>query len=98
MQIAKNTGTVTIGHFARVLNYLGIMVSPDDFHLIIKKFKKDSYTVNYVAFVSYIDRITKNMDEKMYLDLGGVRYHAVIFHRTKLAFADTAVCCILNLE
>ncbi|PSN41116.1 hypothetical protein C0J52_19047 [Blattella germanica] len=49
------------------------MVSPDDFHLILKKFMKDSYTVNYVAFVAYIDQITKHMDEKMYLDLGGVR-------------------------
>ncbi|KAJ4434769.1 hypothetical protein ANN_23340 [Periplaneta americana] len=69
--ISKNNGTVTIDHFARVLNYLGIMVSAEDFNLLIKKFVKDSYTLNYVAFVAYLDQIIKYMDRKQLLDLGG---------------------------
>nr|CAD7573058.1 unnamed protein product [Timema californicum] len=71
--IAKNVGTATIGHFARVLSFLGILVSEEDFHLLLKKFLKDSYTVNYVAFIAAIDDIVKYLDHNLLLDLGGVR-------------------------
>jgi hypothetical protein len=72
-QISKNTGTITIGHFARVLSYLGIMVSADDFNLLVKKFMKDNYTINYIAFLDNIDQIVKYMDKNQLLDFGGVR-------------------------
>ncbi|XP_067010369.2 uncharacterized protein [Anabrus simplex] len=69
--ISKNTGTVTLSHFARVLSYLGIVLSADDYHLLVKKFIKDSYTLNYVAFVGCIDQITRTLDKQMMLDIGG---------------------------
>lgn len=60
--VAKNNGTVTIEHFARILAQLNILVSPDDFNLLVKKFIKDSYTLNYVAFTTFVT----NMIEFMY--------------------------------
>ncbi|XP_063217255.1 uncharacterized protein LOC134528020 [Bacillus rossius redtenbacheri] len=69
--IAKNGGTVTIGHFARVLSFLGILLSAEDFQLLLKKFLKDSYTVNYVAFVAALDDVIKYLDKHEMLDLGG---------------------------
>lgn len=69
--VAKNNGTVTIAHFARVLAYLDILVSADDFNLLVKKYLKDSYTLNYVAFVAAIDEAVQYMDRHGMLDLGG---------------------------
>lgn len=69
--VAKNNGTVTIAHFARVLAYLDILVSADDFNLLCKKYLKDSYTLNYYAFVAAIDEAVQYMDAHGMLDLGG---------------------------
>lgn len=69
--VSKNTGTVTIAHFARILAFLNIFVSADDFHLLVKRYLKDSYTLNYVAFLAAIDEIVQHMDRYGILDLGG---------------------------
>lgn len=69
--VAKNVGTVTIAHFARVLNFLSITVSAEDFNLLMKKYLKNSYTLNYVAFVKDIDAAVQYMDQHGMLDLGG---------------------------
>lgn len=70
---------MTIGHFARVLNYLKILVSPDDFVLLLKKFLKDSYVVNYVAFIAAIEEIVKNLDQHGVMDLSGVKLFLIIY-------------------
>ncbi|XP_045460656.1 uncharacterized protein LOC123671052 [Harmonia axyridis] len=69
--IAKNHGVVTIAHFARILDFLKIMVSPVDFNLLVKKFLKDSYTVNYIAFLGELDKIVQYLNQHGVLDLGG---------------------------
>ncbi|XP_017773462.1 PREDICTED: uncharacterized protein LOC108560438 [Nicrophorus vespilloides] len=69
--VAKNNGTVTIAHFARVLAYLDITVSSDDFNLLVKKYMKDSYTLNYVAFVADIEATVDYLERHGCLDLGG---------------------------
>lgn len=69
--ISKNTGTVTLAHFARVLAFLNILVSADDFSLLVKKFLKDNYTINYVAFVAAVDQIVQWMEANGVTDLGG---------------------------
>ncbi|KAK4881782.1 hypothetical protein RN001_005101 [Aquatica leii] len=69
--VSKNNGTVTIAHFARILSYLGILVSAEDFNLLVKKYIKDNYTLNYVAFVAAIDASVDYMDKHGMLDLGG---------------------------
>ncbi|KAB0801730.1 hypothetical protein PPYR_03916 [Photinus pyralis] len=69
--VSKNVGTVTIAHFARILTYLGILVSAEDFNLLVKKYLKDSYTLNYVAFIAAIDASVDYMDKHGMLDLGG---------------------------
>ncbi|XP_012253830.2 uncharacterized protein LOC105684778 [Athalia rosae] len=69
--VAKNAGTVTLAHFARVLNFLGIVLAADEFNLLIKRFVKDSYTVNYVAFVKAVDDAQNYMDQHGMLGLGG---------------------------
>lgn len=69
--VAKNNGTVTLAHFARVLNFLNITLSADDFNLLVKKYLKDSYTVNYVAFVAAIEETVQYLEKHGVLDLGG---------------------------
>lgn len=70
--IAKNHGTVTVAHFSRVLHFLKIIFSTDDFQLLLKRFMKDSYTVNYVAFINEIDDIVRYLDEHDMIDGSGV--------------------------
>lgn len=65
-------GAVTIAHFARILDYLGILVSAEDFSLLVKKYGKNSYTINYIAFIAAIDEAVNYMEQHGMLDLGGV--------------------------
>ncbi|CAG9765528.1 unnamed protein product [Ceutorhynchus assimilis] len=69
--VSKNCGTVTIAHFARIMAYLGILLSADDFNLLVKKYLKDSYTLNYIAFLKAIDEIIQYLDAHGILDLSG---------------------------
>ncbi|XP_011505794.1 PREDICTED: uncharacterized protein LOC105368481 [Ceratosolen solmsi marchali] len=55
--ISKNCGVVTFTHFARVLHFLDINLSPNEMYLLIKKFSKDNYSVNYVAFIQAIEEV-----------------------------------------
>lgn len=66
--VAKNVGTVTMAHFSRVLHFLGILVSEVDFTLLVKRFIKDSYTVNYLAFVNEVEQIVKYLDRFRLID------------------------------
>ncbi|CAG9864019.1 unnamed protein product [Phyllotreta striolata] len=69
--VSKNNGTISIAHFARILAYLEILLSADDFNLLVKKFIKDSYTVNYVGFVLSIDEIINYLNSHGIIDLCG---------------------------
>ncbi|XP_072384086.1 uncharacterized protein [Diabrotica undecimpunctata] len=69
--VSKNNGTVTVAHFARILAYLEILLSADDFNLLVKKYIKDSYTLNYIAFISAIDQIVQYLNAHGILDLCG---------------------------
>ncbi|XP_012283315.1 uncharacterized protein LOC105701272 [Orussus abietinus] len=69
--IAKNAGTVTIGHFGRVLTFLGIILAAEEFCLLVKRFGKDGYTVNYVAFVKAIEDVQDYLDTHGMTSLGG---------------------------
>lgn len=57
--MSKNEGTITISHFRRVLNFLGITLGVKEFRLLVKKFMKHNYTVNYCAFLEAIKNIMK---------------------------------------
>lgn len=57
--ISKNNGTITIAHFRNVLNFLGITLGDEEFRLLVKKFMKHKYTINYQAFVAAIKGIIK---------------------------------------
>lgn len=69
--IAKNNGVITITHFARILAFLNILLSVDDFNLLIKKYLVASYAINYIAFLHAIDQIVQYLNEKGILDLSG---------------------------
>lgn len=70
--VAKNTGSVTLAHFSRVLHYLGILLSEDDFLLLVKRFIKDSYTINYIAFLEEIEKIVQYLDKFRLIDFSDV--------------------------
>lgn len=71
--VSKNVGTVTLPHFSRVLHFLKITLSSDDYQLLLKRFMKDAYTVNYVAFVKEIEEIMLYLDRHRMVDKSGVR-------------------------
>ena len=59
-QVAKNDGRITFAHFARILNYIGVIVTAEDFNLLVRKFIKDSYTIDYVDFLKAVDDVKKH--------------------------------------
>lgn len=71
-QISKNAGTVTFTHFGRILKFLGILLASEEFGLLVKRFAKDAYTINYVAFLKAIDEVQSYFDKHQMLALGGV--------------------------
>lgn len=72
MQIAKNVGTVTITHFGRVLKFLSIFLGAEEFRLLVKRFARNAYTVNYVAFLKAIDEVQYYLDEYGMTNFSGV--------------------------
>ncbi|KAJ8718752.1 hypothetical protein PYW07_016308 [Mythimna separata] len=58
--VAKNDGRITFAHFARILNYIGVIVTAEDFNLLVRKFIKDSYTIDYVDFLKAVDDVKKH--------------------------------------
>ncbi|XP_026669887.1 uncharacterized protein LOC108625584 [Ceratina calcarata] len=69
--VSKNAGTVTFTHFGRILKFLGIVLASEEFRLLIKRFAKDAYTVNYVAFLKALDEVQAYFDKHQMLALGG---------------------------
>lgn len=57
--VAKNDGRITFAHFSRILNFIGIRVSAEDFNLLVRKFIKDSYTLDYVAFLEAVQAVKR---------------------------------------
>lgn len=47
-------------------------MAAEEFSLLVKRFAKDGYTVNYVAFIKAVDEAQNFMDQHGMLDLGGV--------------------------
>lgn len=70
--VSKNCGTVTLAHFSRVLHFMGLLLSAADYYLLVKRFIKDSYTINYVAFLEEIEKIVKYLDRYRLRDFSDV--------------------------
>uniref|UniRef100_A0A034VES4 Uncharacterized protein n=1 Tax=Bactrocera dorsalis TaxID=27457 RepID=A0A034VES4_BACDO len=66
--VSQNVGVVTVAHFSRVLHFMKIPISDDDFLLLLKRYIKDSYTVNYVAFIRHIQNIMDYLKQNNLLD------------------------------
>ncbi|XP_017001303.2 uncharacterized protein [Drosophila takahashii] len=66
--IAQNVGVVTVAHFSRVLHFMKIPLSEADFLLLLRRYMKDGYLVNYVAFLKHIDNIIAYLGEHHLLD------------------------------
>lgn len=58
-QVAKNDGRITFAHFARILDYIGVIVTPEDFNLLVRRFITDSYTLDYVEFIKAVDAVKR---------------------------------------
>lgn len=55
-KLARNNGTVTTQHFRRILYFAGITLGPKEFQVLVKRFVKYNYTLNYVAFVEEVKK------------------------------------------
>lgn len=76
-----------------------ILVSPDDFVLLLKKFLKDSYVVNYVAFIAAIDEIVKYLDEHGVMNLSGVinkQIHYNFWYTVKSSVIDKFLTFVVS--
>ena len=62
-QASKNNGTITIQHFRRILYFAGITLGAKEFQLLLKRFIKFGYTVNYVAFLQILREMNKWCNE-----------------------------------
>ncbi|XP_049786581.1 uncharacterized protein LOC126188895 [Schistocerca cancellata] len=71
--VAKNAGTVTLNHFSRVLSFVGLRIASEEFLLLLKKFLKSGYTVNYIAFVNAIENIILDLEKHGELEALGDR-------------------------
>ncbi|KAL7730468.1 hypothetical protein ACLKA6_000475 [Drosophila palustris] len=69
--VAQNVGVVTVSHFSRVLHFMKIPLSESDFLLLLKRYMKDGYLVNYVAFLKHIDNIMDYLKSHNLLDNSG---------------------------
>jgi Ca2+-binding EF-hand superfamily protein len=65
---------VTFTHFTRVLNFLDIILASEEIYLLIKKFSKDNYCINYVAFIQAIQEVQDFFDKNKELHKEEVRY------------------------
>lgn len=59
---------MTILHFRRILNFVGITLATKEFQLLVKRFSKHSYLMNYVAFLEVIREIIEWFDKNGFLD------------------------------
>jgi len=50
------------------------LLSSDDIKLLIKRFIKDSYTLNYIAFVEQIEKIVQYFDTHRMIDYSDVSF------------------------
>ncbi|XP_020292684.1 uncharacterized protein LOC109859141 isoform X2 [Pseudomyrmex gracilis] len=55
--IAKSNGTITLAHFGRILKFLGIILGPEEFRLVVKRFAQNAYAIDYVSFLKAIEEI-----------------------------------------
>lgn len=65
-------GVVTVSHFSRVLHFMKIPLSESDFLLLLRRYMKDGYLVNYVAFIKHLDNIMDYLKTHNLLDSSGV--------------------------
>lgn len=63
---------VTVSHFSRVLHFMKIPLSESDFLLLLRRYMKDGYLVNYVAFIKHLDNIMDYLKTHNLLDSSGV--------------------------
>ncbi|KAJ8670753.1 hypothetical protein QAD02_002012 [Eretmocerus hayati] len=69
--VSQNCGVVTFTHFARILRFLDVILGSEEAYLLFKKFAKDNYTVNYVAFIEAVDEAKRFLYQHNTLDEGG---------------------------
>lgn len=73
-QITKNEGCVTVAHFSRVLHFMKIPLTDQEFLLLLKRYLKDAYMVNYVAFVKHIQNILDYLKQENLTDITQVNF------------------------
>lgn len=71
---------MTISHFGRLLHFLKVFVAPEEFRLLVRKFLKDGHSVNFRAFVSALELVTKYKEQTELAQLGAVRVCIEIEH------------------
>ncbi|TDG51444.1 hypothetical protein AWZ03_002239 [Drosophila navojoa] len=69
--VSQHVGVVTVSHFSRVLHFMKIPLSEADYLLLLKRYMKDGYLVNYVAFLKHIDNIIEYLRHHNLLDGSG---------------------------
>lgn len=59
---------MTFAHFRRILNFAEITLGDKEFQLVVNRFMKYGYSINYVAFLTAIQEILEWFDVKGFLD------------------------------
>jgi len=69
-----------------------IPLSESDFLLLLKRYMKDGYLVNYVAFLKHIDNITDYLKCHNLLDNSGVRKNLLDYQEQLFQFVAFSGC------
>lgn len=76
---------MTIAQFRRILNFVGLTLGAKEFQVVMNRFMKNGYSVNYVAFIQTIQCIWNWFDEHGFLDC---EQTFVEFYPGKVIIAD----------
>ena len=66
--MTENAGAISITHFSRILFNLGLHLKTKDLTLLVKKFVKHNYLINYLAFIKAVEFTIQYMTSHNMID------------------------------
>ncbi|CAH1408075.1 unnamed protein product [Nezara viridula] len=69
--VKKDSGLVSKNTFVRVVHFMGVPLTTEEISLLLRKYRHDSDTVKYEAFLKEIDEVSQFLAENQFVDQYG---------------------------
>ncbi|XP_024214677.2 uncharacterized protein [Halyomorpha halys] len=66
--VKKDSGLVSKNTFVRVMSFMGVPLNAEEISLLLRKYRHDSDTVKYEAFLKELDEVSQYLAENQYVD------------------------------